>query len=495
MRYTWAMTTEACTDARLRTLVDRPERTDADFVLYWMIGERRPSHNFALQHAVHRANALGKPLVVLEPLDCTYEWACDRFHAFIIQGMAENQALFADSAATYYPYVEPAPAKGQGLLAALADRACVIMTDDRPGYRFPGLLSRAAHHVKTRFIAVDGAGVLPLTTAPKVYKRAVDFRRYVHKAFSHEAPVRPIPEPLRGLSRQTGPDLSAILAEWPEADLSALRATGGLAALPIDHSIPAVADRPGGPATAATRLERFLDQKLERYPERNHPDKDVASGLSPWLHFGHVGGAQVAWAVLDASGWQRENMDASRFSKQEGAWGLSAGAESFLEEVITWRELSAQTAWAHPDDHHRYIGLPQWARTTLAEHRDDPREHLYDLETLADGKTEDPLWNAAQRQLRESGIMHNYLRMLWGKRVLAWTESPEACFAALVELNNRYALDGRDPNSYGGIAWVMGRYDRAWGPERPIYGKIRYMTSQSTRRKLKLSGWLERWTD
>jgi deoxyribodipyrimidine photo-lyase len=233
---------------------------------------------------------------------------------------------------------------------------------------------------------------------------------------------------------------------------------------------------------------------MGRYTERNHPDEDVASGLSPWLHFGHIGGAQVAWAVLQDQEWSTNRMDPSRFSKQEGAWGLSEGAESFLEEVITWRELSFQTALLQPEDHARFEGLPDWAITSLHEHADDPREHLYSLEELAQGRTSDPLWNAAQRQLAEEGVMHNYLRMLWGKRVLAWTESPEQCFEWLVELNNRYALDGRDPNSYGGIAWVLGRYDRAWGPERPIYGKIRYMTSQSTRRKLRLGDWLERWS-
>ena len=488
------MASTPCPDARLRILRDSPVDEVRDFVLYWMIAERRPTWNFGLQQAAHHARQLNRPLVILEPLDCTYRWACDRFHAFIIEGMKDNAEALSARDVTYYPYVEPEPEAGRGLLAALADRACVVVADDRPAYRYPLLLQRAAARLGVRFEVVDSVGVLPVRSGPKEYKRAVDFRRHVHKTFAMEAPERPLPDPLAPGLPADSPDLSEIQERWPPADLDALLAEGGLADLPIDHDIGRVEALPGGASAAADRLEAFLANKLENYPERNHPDAEAASGLSPWLHFGHAGGAQVAWALLDRVGWEPEQMNADRFSKQGGAWGLSEGAEAFLEEIITWRELCQLTAVLHPDDHARYDGLPEWARKTLAEHASDPREAIYELETMAEAHTQDALWNAAQRQLRDSGVMHNYLRMLWGKRVLAWTETPQDCWDTLVELNNRYALDGRDANSYGGIAWVLGRYDRAWGPERPIYGKIRYMTSQSTRRKLRLNDWLDRWS-
>ena len=478
---------------RLTVPGDRPVRSKGRYVLYWMIAQRRPTWNHALQHAVARARELDRPLLVLEPLDCTYRWACDRFHTFILQGMADNRRAFGEAGITYLPYVEPTEGAGRGLLAALAEHACLVITDEHPGYRWPSLVSRAAARLDTRIEAVDGCGVLPLRLADKGYKRAVDFRRFLHKTFASTPPAPPHPEPLV-LAPQRAAELpDGLLDRWPAADLDALLAPSGLDDLPIDHGIPPVPERPGGPSEAEDRLQRFM-RRLGSYVDRNHPDEDASSGLSPWLHFGHIGGARVVHAILDREAWSSDQMAPDRFAKQEGAWGLSEGAEAFLEEVITWRELAHQAAFLEGEDFERYRGLPDWARKTLDEHRDDPREAIYDLETLARAESADALWNAAQRELVHSGVMHNYLRMLWGKRVLAWTESPERCFEVLVELNNRYALDGRDPNSYAGIGWVLGRFDRAWGPERPIYGKIRYMTSQSTRRKLRLSDWLERWS-
>jgi deoxyribodipyrimidine photo-lyase len=148
---------------------------------------------------------------------------------------------------------------------------------------------------------------------------------------------------------------------------------------------------------------------------------------------------------------------------------------------------------AHRSDYAEYDSLPDWARTTLDEHRGDERPWLYDLEALDLAETHDELWNAAQRQLRREGRIHNYMRMVWGKKILEWSESPEAAFETMIRLNDRYALDGRNPNSYSGMGWVMGRYDRPWGPERQIYGKIRYMSSANTARKFPVEGYLERY--
>ena len=164
--------------------------------------------------------------------------------------------------------------------------------------------------------------------------------------------------------------------------------------------------------------------------------------------------------------------------------------QSFLDELITWRELGYNMC-AHRDDYDQYESLPDWARKTLEEHESDRREFCYEQSEFESATTHDKLWNAAQNQLVSEGQMHNYLRMLWGKKILHWSESPRAALATMIELNNKYALDGRNPNSYSGIFWVLGRYDRAWGPEREIFGKIRYMSSENTARKLKVKTYIQ----
>ena len=173
---------------------------------------------------------------------------------------------------------------------------------------------------------------------------------------------------------------------------------------------------------------------------------------------------------------------------------MSDTAEAFVDEFVTWRELGYNFCWQR-SDYEDFASLPDWAKATLQKHATDPREHVYSLDEFAAGATHDPLWNAAQRQLRESGVLQNYLRMLWGKKVLEWSRTPEDAMAILIELNNRYALDGRNPNSYSGISWVLGRYDRPWAPERDVYGVIRYMSSTNTVKKLKMKRWLARWGD
>lgn len=173
---------------------------------------------------------------------------------------------------------------------------------------------------------------------------------------------------------------------------------------------------------------------------------------------------------------------------------MHPSAEAYLDQLVTWRELGFNFC-AFRDDYDRYASLPEWAKKSLEKHRRDPRERTYSLAELARAETYDEIWNAAQRELVRTGVIHNYLRMLWGKKVIEWSERPESALERLIELNDRYALDGRDPNSYSGISWCFGRYDRPWGPERPIFGTVRYMSSESTRRKLELDEYLERFGD
>jgi deoxyribodipyrimidine photo-lyase len=176
----------------------------------------------------------------------------------------------------------------------------------------------------------------------------------------------------------------------------------------------------------------------------------------------------------------------------EAWWGAGAEVEAFLDQLVTWRELGFNGC-AYIDAYDQFESLPGWARATLEDHGGDPRPERYELDRLEAAETADPVWNAAQRELRASGLMHNYLRMLWGKRVLEWSRTPQEALAVLIHLNNKYALDGRDPNSYSGICWTFGRYDRPWFPERPIFGNVRYMSSAATLKKLKMKAYMATW--
>jgi deoxyribodipyrimidine photo-lyase len=174
-----------------------------------------------------------------------------------------------------------------------------------------------------------------------------------------------------------------------------------------------------------------------------------------------------------------------------GWWGVSAPAERFLDELVTWRELGFNLT-SKRADYAAFESLPDWARRSLEHHADDPRDFVYTSDAFERAQTHDPLWNAAQRQLMVEGRIHTYLRMLWGKKILEWSPTPREALTTLVELNNKYALDGRDPNSYSGIFWVLGRYDRPWHPERPVFGVVRYMSSANTARKMRVKNYLRR---
>jgi len=286
---------------------------------------------------------------------------------------------------------------------------------------------------------------------------------------------------------------AAIASRWPRASDALLDGDArALAALPIDHGVP-VAPRTGGGPAAAAALREFVRHRLPRYAEdRNDPGADAASGFSPWLHFGHLSTHQVLDEIARAEDWTPARIAAKGSGKKDGWWNLAPSSEAFLDQIVTWRELGFHFA-ARRDDHDRYESLPAWARSTLEEHARDPREHVYTLDELERSATHDELWNAAQRQLVHEGRIHNYLRMLWGKKILEWTRHPREALEILIQLNNRFALDGRDPNSYSGIFWTLGRFDRPWGPVRKVFGTIRYMSSANTAKKMDVEPYLRRW--
>ncbi len=479
---------------RIRQIKYGETNSTGEFVLYWMIASRRTEWNFGLQRAVEWSRELRKPLVVFEALRAGYRWASDRIHHFVIQGMADNARRLQRKPVTYYPYLEEEQGSGKGLLAELARRACVVVSDDFPCFFLPRMTRVAATQIPVRFELVDSNGILPMRAADKVFARAYDFRRFLQKNVRPHLDEFPEPDPLVD-SRL--PKLDGLPKEvtdrWPVAPVANFAdEPERLGPFPIDHSVPTT-DIAGGGRSAQKRLRDFMEVRLQHYNEsRNQPEQEVTSGLSPFLHFGHISSHQIFAEVMACDGWSTGKIAAKANGSSQGWWGASEPVESFLDELITWREVGYNMCWQR-DDYDRYESLPEWAQKTLSEHADDPREFVYTLDQFEAAETHDELWNAAQRQLTREGRMHNYLRMLWGKKILEWSASPRDALAIMIELNNKYALDGRNPNSYSGIFWVLGRYDRAWGPERPVFGKIRYMSSDNTARKVKVKEYLRRY--
>ncbi|MCB9732083.1 MAG: deoxyribodipyrimidine photolyase [Deltaproteobacteria bacterium] len=475
---------------------DAPLRADADHVVYWMIAARRTRWSFGLQHAISQAQGLGLPLIVLEPLRVGYRHASARLHAFVVDGMADQAARFDGTPVAYHPYLEPEDGADKGLLAALAERAALVVTDEFPCFFLPRMVRAAASKLPCRLELVDGNGLMPLRASDRWFPTAYAFRRHLQKELPRHLDAFPLADPLsaaRGLPKATVP--ADVAKRWPAVDARALaeRDRALVTALPIDQDV-GVAELVGGEGAGREAMTAFVKAKLRRYSEdRNEPDGDATSGLSPYLHFGQVSAHEVARAVMDAEGWHESKLSSDPKGARAGWWGMSEPAEAFLDQLVTWRELGYGFCHHRPDDYDTYASLPDWARETLGEHATDERPWLYDLDALEGGDTHDELWNAAQNQLRATGTMHNYLRMLWGKKILHWTKSPEVALDIMITLNDRYALDGRDPNSYSGMLWCLGRFDRPWGPEREVFGKIRYMTSDNTARKLHVKDFVKRW--
>ena len=479
---------------RLQVLNGAPTNHRGDYVLYWMIANRRATWNFSLDEAIAWAEKLNRPLLVLEALRVAYPWASDRLHTFIINGMADNAESFRRSGIAYYPYLERQPGEGQGLLEALARKACLVVTDHFPDFFLPRMVAAAARKIPVRLIAVDSNGLLPLRSADHPYPTAYAFRRFIQKNIEPHLTAFPEAAPF---SRTHLPILEAvpypIAKKWPPAPAAALKSPGPfLSALPIDHSVKAAPDR-GGSQAGRTNWKRFLKKGMSSYLDfRNEPEAEGTSGLSPYLHFGHISAHEIFKELMDNEGWSISKLP-QKATGSRGWWGVSEGAEMFLDQLITWRELGYNMC-AFREDYDRYESLPPWAQDTLRNHAKDRRIHKYPLSQFAAGKTHDPLWNAAQMQLVRQGRVHNYLRMLWGKKILEWAESPQEALRIMIELNNKYGLDGRDPNSYSGIFWVLGRYDRPWGPERPVFGKVRYMSSENTARKIKVRDFIRKYS-
>lgn len=466
---------------------------NGDYVLYWMQINRRFHYNFALEYAVGWANKLGKPLLILEAFSCDYPWATDRSHSFMMQGMKEHLEYADDQDLNYVSFVEQEAGQYERLLKNLASNASVLVTDEYPVFIMRKRNEKYPKEMEIPYVTVDSNGLIPLGLTDKDPYSAYFFRKIMQKNFIEAFTNPPKQNPLDELECKQRADLpESLFKNIPDVKEALNDIPGFISKLDIDHSVKPI-DWHGGRAAALGMMGQFIKDALYVYDEkRNDPDEQKTSQLSPWLHFGKISEYEIVKAVLEhqPKGW---DLDKITFNKGStgGFFNGDPNVDGFLDEVITWREVGFHFAHHRPD-YDQIDSLPDWVQKTMDEHRGDPREHIYTYEELKNSQTHDEIWNAAQTQLREDGIIHNYLRMLWGKKVIQWTPDYKTALQYLIDLNNTYAIDGRDPNSYSGIFWCLGRFDRAW-QERPIFGKLRYMTSESTRKKVKLKQYLDKY--
>jgi hypothetical protein len=408
------------------------------YVLYWTHHALRADENPALDVAMLLAETLELPLIVYQGLSEKYRFASDRHHTFILEAARDLESTYAKLDITYALHLDR-PGHRHPRLAQLAKSSSVMVTEDFPIEATKAWTERFAQSQWCPIVLVDTACVVPTRLVGQAYDRAFAFRDATAQGY-RERVDRPWPTC----------DAKAMPAQVPFAtfELHDKSISSVVSECAVDHSIGPVAETRGGSHAGYARWQAFRKQGLRGYAERrNQIEVDGVSRMSAYLHYGMVSPFRMA---------------------REAA---ADGAEKYLDELLIWRELAYAFCY-YRQGLETDSGLPDWAVATLSEHVTDPRNRL-SWETLARARTGERLWDAAQRSLLKHGELHNNVRMTWGKAILAWSSDHRQSLARLIDLNHRYALDGRDPASYGGLLWCLGQFDRPFQPEQPIVGSVR----------------------
>jgi deoxyribodipyrimidine photo-lyase len=427
-------------------------------VVYWMQRAQRAFDNPALTAAIKAGNLLGKPVVVFFQLIPHAHHANYRHYQFLVEGLGDIASDLQKRKIGFVLRRYP----DHGLLRFCSEvRPCLVIADENPLMEAERTKSKIAQKIALPFWTVDADVVVPSKLLSKEHYAARTIRPKIHAL---------LPQFMRQVENP------AAKFPWraPSHVLSLAPVLTLLSNFPVDRAVAPTENFHGGSLEAQLCLARFLRYRLKGYAtQRNKPDLDGTSQLSPYLHFGHIGVQRVALAVQQADAPAQDR-------------------KAFLEELIVRRELAVNFVRFNRY-YENFDACEPWADVSHRKHARDARQYLYSEKQLEDAETHDPLWNAAQKQMVLTGWMHGYLRMYWAKKILEWTKSPQAAYQIAVRLNDRYELDGRDPNGYAGIAWaIVGKHDRAWGPERPVYGKIRYMSFASTSRKFNSKAYIAR---
>ncbi|MEW6535535.1 MAG: deoxyribodipyrimidine photo-lyase [Candidatus Auribacterota bacterium] len=425
------------------------------YVVYWMQASQRAEYNHALEYAIREANKRDLPLVVFFGITDSFPEANERHYFFMLEGLRETQETLAKrSVKMVIRLVSPE----EGALALTADAALLVV--DRGYLRIQKQWREyVAHKAQCPVAQVETDVLIPVETAcrKEAYSAAVIRRRIDQYAG----------EFLKEL-KETKVHKSSLSLEMETVDITDIPAV--LSRMNIDRSVRKSLFFTGGASQARALLDDFIKHKLDTYDEkRNDPADNHVSNLSPYLHFGQISPLFIALQLI-ATGKKPVN--------------------PFLEEMVVRRELSMNFTFYNAQ-YDSLKALPDWAMSTLDDHRQDARAYMYSLEEFEQSKTHDPYWNAAQTEMVLSGKMHGYMRMYWGKKILEWSQSPEEALKTALYLNNKYELDGRDPNAFTGVLWCFGKHDRPWR-ERDIFGKIRYMSESGLARKFNMEGYVER---
>jgi deoxyribodipyrimidine photo-lyase len=445
-------------DSRIRSLNDLDVR-QRDYVLYWMQQSQRAEYNHALEYAVQQANKLGQGVVVVFGLMDDYPEANLRHYMFMLEGLQETQAALAKRG------IKMVVQKGHPPDIALSTgRNASLIVCDRGYLRHQRQWrEKVTGNAGCRVVQVESDVVVPLEVASnKAEYAARTIRPKIHKYlkdYLFEFKPTRIKKPSLN-TRLGGLDLSDI-----EAVAKKLSIDKGV--LPVSNFFT------GGTSRAKKLFEKFLRHRFGQYvANRNQPQTDDISHMSKYLHFGQISPLYLALKVQDTDKRRKE------------------AREAFIEELVVRRELAMNFVF-YTSKYDSFQCLPDWAKKTLNAHKKDKREHAYTRGQLENAETHDDYWNAAMREMKYTGFMHNYMRMYWGKKILEWSSSPEKAYKTTLAINNKYFLDGRDANSYTGVAWVFGIHDRAWF-ERPIFGKVRYMAASGLERKCDIQAYVKK---
>lgn len=440
--------------SRIRRL-NRKHLRSGEFVLYWMQASQRSEYNHALEYSIRLGNALNRPVVVYFGITDRFPEANVRHYGFMLEGLKDTNRSLKERGIRAVFRLE-SPAWGA---VKMAETACLMVTD--MGYLRIGRewRSQVASQIDCPLIQVESDVVVPVeeASAREEYSAATMRRKITSKLGWYLASLD------QGYARKDSLVLGPDSLDIDDTE-------GIMSKLLVDRSVSASPQYHGGTTEAKRHLDGFLTHGLEAYHSlRNDPSSDHQSRMSPYLHFGQISPLYVALRVLET--------------------GLP-GIEGYLEELLVRRELSIN--FVHYNrQYDAFESLPDWARNTLLKHAGDHREHRYSREQLENALTHDDYWNAAQTEMRLTGKMHGYMRMYWGKRLIEWSETPQEAFETALRLNNKYEIDGRDPNSFAGVAWCFGKHDRPW-PSSSIYGNVRRMTSGGLERKFDISKYVDR---